>query len=468
MPIEAVSTRRDLSRSTNNVSTDTIDSFEDDLLGRHPFAKSLERFLLVENDYVDGALVVDLNARFGAGKTTFIRMWKADLHSRRAISPQTPLPVVLNAWESDYCGDPLLSIITGILSAIDESEPDADTDQKKQKLREAARVVAWFTTGIASQVVSHFTGIDPVAAGETAQKKGQGEDPKKPDFVRIYEHRRNALEMLKEALRDLFSGDDVKALIFVDELDRCRPDYAISYLEAIKHIFDIKGLVFVLAVNADQLETSAKSLFGSDLVFDDYYRRFVHRRFELPSPQDSFLANLAEDYTRRYLHIEGKRSCGIRVDESRIKKIVKLVTGFQLNPRQLQEVFRTIGHTAARSDLESDDLPWCFGMSLILLATLKVATPRVYNEFGSGRMQPQEFAKYLLENIHSREAGWWFSIYITCIQHDAAKEDVDRLFVKIGIPTREDYSQFHEGWGSCQGTEYRQIFDTIESAEILA
>ncbi|GAI99518.1 unnamed protein product, partial [marine sediment metagenome] len=25
-------------------------------------------------------------------------------------------------------------------------------------------------------------------------------------------------------------------LIFVDEIDRCRPDYAISYLETIKHV----------------------------------------------------------------------------------------------------------------------------------------------------------------------------------------------------------------------------------------
>ena len=33
----------------------------------------------------------------------------------------------------------------------------------------------------------------------------------------------------------------------IDELDRCRPDYAITYLETIKHIFSIKGTAFVLA-----------------------------------------------------------------------------------------------------------------------------------------------------------------------------------------------------------------------------
>ena len=57
--------------------------------------------MLVEHDYVDGGLVVGLNAGFGAGKTAFIRMWEADLQARRDCGKFVPMPVVLNAWEGD-------------------------------------------------------------------------------------------------------------------------------------------------------------------------------------------------------------------------------------------------------------------------------------------------------------------------------------------------------------------------------
>ena len=73
---------------------------------------------------------------------------------------------------------------------------------------------------------------------------------------------RRALQKLRDTLREVFGGDSPKAFLFVDELDRCRPDYAINYLETIKHVFDVHGLVFVLAVDYEQLECSAKALFG--------------------------------------------------------------------------------------------------------------------------------------------------------------------------------------------------------------
>ena len=69
---------------------------------------------------------------------------------------------------------------------------------------------------------------------------------------------------LKNAVREIVSSSSPRAFFIVDELDRCRPDYAITYLETIKHIFDIKGAVFILAADRQQLENSAKTAFGLD------------------------------------------------------------------------------------------------------------------------------------------------------------------------------------------------------------
>ena len=61
--------------------------------------------------------------------------------------------------------------------------------------------------------------------------------------------------------------------VFIDELDRCRPTYAIELLETVKHLFDIPGLVFVIATNTDQLQHSIKAVYGAEF---DAQRAFTH------------------------------------------------------------------------------------------------------------------------------------------------------------------------------------------------
>ena len=68
-----------------------------DKLDLKPFSAKLEKFMIVEHDFVDGSLVISLNAPFGAGKTTFLSMWKSDLDKRRAIDPKIPKAITINA-----------------------------------------------------------------------------------------------------------------------------------------------------------------------------------------------------------------------------------------------------------------------------------------------------------------------------------------------------------------------------------
>jgi KAP family P-loop domain len=91
-----------------------ITTFDKDLLDLRPFTERLERFIEIERQFIEGSLVVALSSRFGSGKTTFFQMWKADLESRRE-EQNTPLVISLNAWESDYYGDPLFAIISGLV-----------------------------------------------------------------------------------------------------------------------------------------------------------------------------------------------------------------------------------------------------------------------------------------------------------------------------------------------------------------
>jgi KAP-like P-loop domain-containing protein len=73
-------------------------------------------------------------------------------------------------------------------------------------------------------------------------------------------------------------------LFFVDELDRCRPTYAVALLERMKHIFDVEGIVFVLAIDKGQIGHSLKAVYGSGLEVDGYLRRFIDLEYRIPDP----------------------------------------------------------------------------------------------------------------------------------------------------------------------------------------
>ena len=424
-----------------------------DKLGLKQFSEKLERFLIVEHDFVEGSLVVSLNAPFGAGKTTFLSMWKSDLDKRRKNDPAIPKAVVVNAWDSDYCGDPLLSLVDALIKAAGANEESKDA----ARLREAAKDVGWFVVGLANDLTSHLTGLDPVAAAELAEEKKKGRQPRVPDFVTLYEERTKALRKLKQTLGEIFGGEVPRIFLFIDELDRCRPDYAISYLETIKHVFDIHGLVFVLAVDYQQLECSAKALFGAELKFPDYFRKFVQRTIALPEPDVTKLQELANHYVRFYLEREGKRIPMINANEYCIEHIVRIVSALRMTPRQIQEAFRIIGHTTAGKPEQKGQMFWFLGLGVILMSALKVANPPIYRRIGKGDITLEEIGKFLTELLGKEHAKWWFEIYVTGMgrAESGVKVDLGKVFKELGFvgaeaefKPDEALRDFARGWGT--------------------
>ena len=82
----------------------------------------------------------------------------------------------------------------------------------------------------------------------------------------------------------------------IDELDRCRPSYAVELLEVAKHLFEVEHIVFVLAINRAQLAHSIRALYGIGFDADGYLRRFVDVDFVLPEPdRDQLIRALLGD-----------------------------------------------------------------------------------------------------------------------------------------------------------------------------
>jgi hypothetical protein len=93
-----------------------------------------------------------------------------------------------------------------------------------------------------------------------------------------------AFESFRQTLSDIMSGDDSgRPLIFiVDELDRCRPTYALSVLETIKHLFSVKNVHFLLLCQLNQLSAATRKMYGSEIDASLYIEKFIHFRVTFP------------------------------------------------------------------------------------------------------------------------------------------------------------------------------------------
>lgn len=242
--------------------------FKNDLLNREQYADILTSLI----DTSKTGFTMSINATWGYGKTTFIRMWEAKL---RAQGYST---VYINAWEKDYIQDPFAVVISTIWE---------QTQKQNSHIKDIATTVKELAD-IASKIIAYRYIGD---AALDALKKGLSNDVK-CDFVlddyiehtkRIEDFKKQLHEYVKQLQEQEGSKD--KLVIFVDELDRCRPTYAIEMLERIKHLFSIENIVFVLSVDQSVLHESIKGFYGSsNISAENYLRRFVDIEYCLPEP----------------------------------------------------------------------------------------------------------------------------------------------------------------------------------------
>nr|VFK50932.1 MAG: KAP family P-loop domain-containing protein [Candidatus Kentron sp. TUN]VFK52115.1 MAG: KAP family P-loop domain-containing protein [Candidatus Kentron sp. TUN]VFK52157.1 MAG: KAP family P-loop domain-containing protein [Candidatus Kentron sp. TUN] len=440
-------------------------TFTEDLLDLHDFSDRLERFIETELDFVEGSLVVALSSKFGSGKTTFLRMWQTALEAAPEAEGK-PLVISLNAWESDYYGDPLFAIISALAETIQRKDQES-----AEKLRGKAKRLGQLTVTMGSQLLNKHIGIDPIAANKIVEAKQTEHAEFRrgiPDTFTRYEDRKRAMASLKGEI-DEFVSSKHRVLFLVDELDRCRPDYAITYLETIKHIFDIKGTVFLLAADRKQLENSAKTAFGSDLDFEEYYRRFVHREVTLPPISDAGYGKLAEKYVNWYLEREGSRFCFMKLDSYRVENIRELIVGLKLTPRQIQEVFRILGHLFAVPEHKRGQLRWCIAVGSIAMAAFKVGKPDFFCALGGGRLDPKAVADFLSHTVGS-DVEWWFILFLTGEGLLTKKgETMKEIAMRAGFTESEsphlhndhNLHQWNQGWGYSTNC-FKQIYDKIQ------
>ncbi|WP_419921756.1 KAP family P-loop NTPase fold protein [Candidatus Poriferisodalis sp.] len=345
------------------------DPFADDALNRQAQIEALGYRLVKEEQ----AAIISINGGFGTGKSTFLKMLAEHLRSQDVDVQE------FNAWQQSHTEDPLVDLVSALAQGTDS------TSGLLQLAREyGLRIVKGAMT---TAVRLAFSGIiDP--------KDFAGVDVESPvGYFSAWAHAECKTAEFKKELEEVVQKGSGKLVVVVDELDRCRPGYALDLLSVVRYLFDAPGVVTVLGVNRRELEYRVQKVLGDACDADEYLRRFVDLPINLSAPTVGELTTFANSIindTALRTHSQSEI-----FEES----LAYLIAESHLSLRDAQQMARlnaTVASPSGRQDTE-------WQIAALAMLMLRRIDRDFYVEFLAGKRDGIDAVKKLRETL----PGMW-------------------------------------------------------------
>lgn len=365
-------------------SIEPSEPYASDWLGREQFGSGLE--LLTR--YGSGSGVVLIDGDWGTGKTTFIRMWLASLRNDdRTV-------VEVNAWAGDHADAPFDDIVRQFERGLRHCH---------RPLAKWSRRIGWImrrSVSVAASSASWLSGlpgaVDENAIGAIAKLIHDLQRATKAG--RRSDKRISRLRRRLNAAADYYWKRRHKSIVLViDELDRCRPDYALRFLETIKHIFEVPHVTFVITANAQELAKAVKGVYGDNFDGQAYIERFFDIRLPLPvGDRRQFVGRcLAE----RSFNAASGEAILYSLDERSVTAAQlarDLLIASRLSPRQIKKAIQHIAITLLFNRSDSAEL----ARAIVFLGLVRHCAPESYHT------NPEQVGSTLLEEMVASSPSW--------------------------------------------------------------
>ena len=385
---------------------------------------------------LDTGAVLSLEGAWGTGKTTFLKMLAASLRNNHAV-------VEFNAWESDHCQDPLVALLATL-----ERQIDAETSglQKfKKDAIDAGKGVLKALVPIATRALT--AGIVPdgvlgTAATDLNEKIGD-------QMVAEFEVQASAVETFKVELQELARNSTGKLVVIVDELDRCRPTYAIEMLERIKHLFSVEEVIFVLGIDRLQLGESIKAVYGSGFDSLEYLRRFVDLRMQLPEPDIKQFTELCCEQFGVLAHLKERGGYDYRDNPPNFA--VEILASFL---GCLKVPLRTVQQTIVELQLIFAVTPVnysIFPVPTAALLAIRIVSEDLFDRFLNGELTAPDLLETLRKRPELRKLlsdgriSFFVELWLRIATHKYTGSDFDESPAYQGLSRPEENERSREG-----------------------
>lgn len=284
---------------------------------------------LLKSDIDISPMVID--GSWGTGKTEFchklINLMKVD---------RTHNIIYIDAFKADHVDEPLMTVLAEIIKILPEGP------RRKAFINRVLPAVRYTIKTVAKAGVSHILRQDFADLAndfdEAIQKVADDSIDKTAELIlKDHVEAEKSLQTLQTALTAIASQNPI--IIFIDELDRCRPNFAVDMLEIIKHTFDVEGVNFVLVTNTQQLRASINHCYGQAVDAQRYLDKFIRFRFELSPHSTRDLSSPVLAATDHFFKLARDKECLpnelLRKDHFR-KAIEHLVKHQNLSLREIE------------------------------------------------------------------------------------------------------------------------------------
>lgn len=390
------------------------ETYKNDTIGRN---KDLKEFIKLL-DSISDCCSIAIDGEWGSGKTFFVNQAKLFINSNNNYSMgisknvkdvfstdenhELQLALYYDAWENDNDSDPILSLIYTIVKEVDETFVLEKDDSLLDNAKELIKILISKIAGINDEKLEKIFLSEDILSGIRLEKKIE--------------------ESVKKFLDSLLNERGNRLVIFIDELDRCTPSYAVKFLERIKHYLTNDRITFVFSVNITELQHTIKRYYGESFDACRYLDRFFDFRITLPAvDKDRFFNTI--DFNSEYT-----------IDE--IYK--KAINYFNFSMRETCKVIRiskmaAYDYTHDRNNLSMGKL-FCLMYILPIMVTLKHFDTNKYIEFIKGNY-PKPFIE-ILSPLDSLNFYDLFDSNETMLEN----EDSSKTFVKIESKLEDIYN----------------------------
>lgn len=290
------------------MATTIVRQAGDDFLSRGGFIEHLQgridEIATIPLSHLPAPRVIAVDAPWGFGKSWVAERLRQKLEHRQPVVPFA----FIDAFRYDHHDDAFAVIASALVKALNPQ------DEKKKRILQAAGSLVkvgapLIARGLAKAATKHI-GIDlgeATKAVEDALVDGAGKLTVKgvEELFDHYAKTQHIHEEFQHSLSDLTTGLERPFVVIIDELDRCRPSFALEVLERIKHLFSAENVVFVLFWNAQSIHESIRHTYGRLTEAEAYLAKFVslsiplalHARQDL-GPASGYSSFIEHEITR--------------------------------------------------------------------------------------------------------------------------------------------------------------------------